>query len=1368
MSNAKRFLSVILAIVMLCSTLVIGANAAYTAYKDAAIVNQYNKLDKAVLTTEQYASAAMDEVDRMLTKEQLKFTREDIIVGDIDLTSIDAAMDSIYAIVHGPLFSTVKGMLGDLAALNVDAFAYESAGGVRRGTAGKTDADIIYAVLQFLHDNTPLLVSFVEGELDPGSIVGALIDLSEFMDVNKLLKGLLYEFAYGVEGTDEQVVASSVDTMAQVLIDKYVTDGFTDEDGEFVEPLVPALKGKTNISTGTMYTFLDEVIKVLYNELLVPLMNSELKSTIRRFAGIEYIENEDGTFTESRENLNEYANIFNLDYVVPVYEFTSDTFISQGNNIIKSIFDAIINSDVLVWQAGDKSQFKPNLVNVAKELLITAGDELFASYIEMATPEELEAMNDQELVIYAARAIVNSSAYGMYIPEASTLREFAFYALQQILATDVPELDFSYLDPNETDSLVIMGINYAIYSVNAEIDLGLEYVTDMDGVDAQLKKAADYAVDNYGGLLNGIQFKEGASGWETIDTVIFSIIPENWLPVSAGGSLKNFIFELVDTIADLDIEYLFTLFEYRADSELQKTPKQVIINLVSRVINIIFPGAFKSATTLDALVTNQALAGTVEAIFNALWNYRKNLVAAILPTLCGILDLTNDQEFEFPELNWNPTDPNVDGNTITSAGSIALKLMVRNGSTGINTGYTDKNGVFHQDKLYTYDIQNVTTNIPAISVSYPDTIPGGQTAEFAFSGSVSASTVFVVTITYDVLTEKGTPLTDAPITETMYSYIAVGEADDRETAATSTTVGGFKISDGPKYYYASGFGDLTDITLTVQNTNAAEATITPTSTLLTLSQSSTTNKPLLAEDGKAYIQLVTDPVTIMPQVEDNPGIANIQVFEETEEYAALTGEEKDAVWESMLAYAATKNASGATTRYPMTTYALGAKVGSSTLNTTGNKIYIYNDYGLPGLLENEMGKHRQASAYDNVASTLDDYGQQVYGLNIKTNKFAGLSVWEAYTVAMQDAAKAVYSTFRNGTFALANAKGKAVLYAPAFENLSKAIEELDAAVLSAGVESSQALIDACFPSNEEGAEYYEDTYIHQGVSDYVPYTYYNFRDELRTLESMIYDATTPNEETGEVAVVNELTKAYNEHRFSLYFERLLPVEAVKTHLNKELANPTREIGASTDYSEESWDAYTTALNFATATANDDTANPTKVKTAYRELLEAEKRLVAPSEGGDEPSGDVSYVPVDSVEIIEAEDGTAIISGVGYDLDTADYFECEGCYVEITENAGGFISTGSIVEIKDAATDAVLATYTVAVFGDVNGDNNTDVNDLNVFSMVASAAYTPREFEAVAIDINLDGASDVGDASQCQLVANAGAVIDPVAREVKVG
>ncbi len=1344
MSNAKRFLSVILAIVMMCSTLVIGANAAYTAYKDSAIIGQYNALDKAVLTTEQYASAAMDEVDRMLTKEQLKFTREDIIVGDIDLTSLDAAQDSIYAIVHGALFSSLKGMLGDLQNLNVDAFAPESKGGVRRSTAGKTDVDIVYAVLQFLHDNTDLLVSFVEGNLDTGSILGSLVDLSEFMDVNKLLKDLLYEFAYGVEGTDEQVAASSIDAMAQNLINKYVTDGYTDEDGEFVEPLVPALAGKTNISSGTMYAFLDEVIKVLYNELLVPLMNSDLKSTIQKFCGIVYVDNGDGTSTEDRSELNEYAELLNVDYVVPTYEFTSETFIAQGNNIIKSILDQLIKPEVLVWQAGGKEAFKPNLVRVAKELLINAGDELFSDYVEMATPEEIEAMTDVELVVYAVRAIINSSAYGMYIPETDTIREFAFIALKQILATDVPALDFSNLDPNSTDSLVIMGINYAIHAVSSELDMGLEFVDDMDGVDAQLKKAADYAVDNYGGLLNGITFKDGASGWETIDTVIFSIIPESWLPVSANGSLKNFIFTLVNTIADLEIEELFSLFEYRSDSELQKSPKQVIINLVSRVINIIFPGAFKAATTLDALVTNQALAGTVRAIFDALWNYKAKLIAAILPTLCGILDLTNDQEFAFPELTWDPTDANVDGNSIRTAGSVAIKLNVRNGSTGINTGYTDANGVFHQDKLYTYDIKSVTTNVAAINVTYPDSIAGGQTVEMAFTGAVKASTPFVITITYDVLTEDGSPLTEEPITETLYSYLAYNEAPDDTTALTSTKVGGFSITDGPRYLYASGIGDIEDITVTIQNTNAAQYdNVVPYSTLFTFTENQTNQHPE-TEDGTCYLEMNTDAYTVMPQVGDTAGLVNINPFKITEAYGELDGEERDAVWDSMIANGTVKNPStGAVTRYPRIQYALGAKIGTTTVQNTTALIFMYKDYGLPGMLEDEMGKHRQQAAYGTAQSTV----------------FSGMTVWQAYNKAMEDASKAVYSCFRNTTFATAT--GKFSLYKPAYDNLAAAIEELDAQVLSAGVDSSIALIEACYPSNPEDMPYYDPNYVHMGVSDYVPYTYYNFRDELRTLEGMIDAATIPDEE-GNVAVVNELDKAYNEHRFSLYFSRLLTAPTYKAHLQAELANPTRVIGDSSEYSVESWTDYQNALTFATTTVNSAKANPTQVKTAYRELLEAEKRLVAPSQGGDiGGDDDVSFLPIDCVELFDG----GVITGIDPSRDFAEYFNCTGCYVEVTENEQGEFSTGAIIEIKSEADDSVLATYTVAVFTDLTGDAATDTSEVSVILEITGGSIVPTEFDTIVGDTNFDGVIDTAEINSYLEIAAGSVVVNYESREI---
>ena len=819
-------------------------------------------------------------------------------------------------------------------------------------------------------------------------------------------------------------------------------------------------------------------------------------------------------------------------------------------------------------------------------------------------------------------------------------------------------------------------------------------------------------------------------------------------PVAVVNNLSTFIFGLIENIADLNFEYIFEMFEYRADSELQKTPKQVIINLVTRVVNIIFPGAFKASTTIDALVTNQALAGTVRAIFDDLWLYKANIAKVALPLVCSLLDLTNAQEFEFPELTWDPTDANVEGNSIRTAGSVAVKLMVRNGSTGINTGYTDKNGVFHQDKLYTYDIKSVTTHDPAITVSYPNTIAGGQTAVMTFQGAVKASSAFVVTMTYDVLTEDGSPLTEEPITETMYSYIAYNEQPDDTTKLTSTTVGGFSITDGTRYLYANSFGDLEDYEITIQNTNATAATAVP---YFAQSVNTTNNKAFAELNGVKCLQLRTDETAIIQQVEDAAGIANIKLFETTEAYDNLTGEERETLWDDMIANGIVYNPrTGAIQFYPKMTLTVGAKInGTTTVQNTGALVFIYKDFGLPGMLESEMGKHRQASAYATAASTV----------------FEGKTVWEAYGLAMEAAAKAVYSCFRNTTFN--TPAGKFSFYEPAYNNLVAAIEELDAQVLSAGVASSQELIDKCYPDNPEDLAYYDPAYIHHGVSDYVPYTYYNFRDELRALEDMIYWATTPDEETGEVAVVNELDKAYREHKFSLYFGRLLEVEAVKTHLENEINNPTREIGAESEYDADAWYNYSVALNFAIETVNDPDANPTQVKTAYRYLLEEQKRLVPAGQGGGDIGGGdddvVTFEPVNPnggatlPEIFETESGVKILTGVKPESDFAKYFACSGCYAEVTENEYGIYSTGAIVDIISEATGEVIESFVVAVFADLTGDGATDTSEVSVVLEVTAGSIVADELQTIVGDTNGDEVIDTAEITSYLEVA-AGSVV----------
>ena len=273
MRQSKKILSFLLAIVLILTTVAIGASAKSAPFKDSAIAGQYNSLDKPVLTTEQYATAALDEVDRMLAEEQLHFTKDDIVVGDLDLTSVDNALDSVVALVEGSLWQNFKGMLGDLYNLNVNAIKT-----YRRRSTSSTDLDVINSLLQFLYDNKQLFVDFVSGDIDLGSIVGMFVDLSNF-NVSKMAKGFIYEFAYDKDAPDN--VTQSVDQMAQDIIDKYVVNGYV-KNGATVAPLAPELKGHTNISSGSAYDIVDTALKILYNENLIPWLTQKVSKLSTR------------------------------------------------------------------------------------------------------------------------------------------------------------------------------------------------------------------------------------------------------------------------------------------------------------------------------------------------------------------------------------------------------------------------------------------------------------------------------------------------------------------------------------------------------------------------------------------------------------------------------------------------------------------------------------------------------------------------------------------------------------------------------------------------------------------------------------------------------------------------------------------------------------------------------------------------------------------------------------------------------------------------------------------------------------------------------------------------------------------------------
>ena len=115
MKKFKKITAVLLSVVMLFSMASTSASAAYTAYLDDGILDQYNSIDKANLSIEQKASLVLDRLDNMLAKEEIVIDLP--LIGTVDLTSTDKALDSICSVTGNWLFGSLTAFLFRLVNL---------------------------------------------------------------------------------------------------------------------------------------------------------------------------------------------------------------------------------------------------------------------------------------------------------------------------------------------------------------------------------------------------------------------------------------------------------------------------------------------------------------------------------------------------------------------------------------------------------------------------------------------------------------------------------------------------------------------------------------------------------------------------------------------------------------------------------------------------------------------------------------------------------------------------------------------------------------------------------------------------------------------------------------------------------------------------------------------------------------------------------------------------------------------------------------------------------------------------------------------------------------------------------------------------
>lgn len=200
MKKSTKLLSVILAVVMIFSTMSVMAFAAKTKYQtsDNLTALEAYSPDGAVtrLSTDERMSVVFDFLDVTLAAANINMGEVINTAGlrlVIDLRSVNAlcgTIDSAQALLNNGLVKLVKGLLGIVKDANLKNWP---SGMTRENHA---QLDIVNGIATLLNDNAGLVKKVInDGKLDVG-IIGNFVDISGvnkyLADLPGMLKGLVY------------------------------------------------------------------------------------------------------------------------------------------------------------------------------------------------------------------------------------------------------------------------------------------------------------------------------------------------------------------------------------------------------------------------------------------------------------------------------------------------------------------------------------------------------------------------------------------------------------------------------------------------------------------------------------------------------------------------------------------------------------------------------------------------------------------------------------------------------------------------------------------------------------------------------------------------------------------------------------------------------------------------------------------------------------------------------------------------------------------------------------------------------------------------------------------------------------------------
>lgn len=643
MSQLKKVLSVLLSVVMLLTVIPFSAYAAHADYTQAG---GYDLCDDPYVTPAQAASMLLDMVDAMLAEENITVPI-DIYVGSktLDFRSIDQATSSITDFWNWTWVDIAFFVLnfGDIEKMNMHWIENCP----KRTQAGTTDMDVVMALVKFLHDNYERIGKIIDDTFNYGFVTRVTTLPAELHDVPGTLKKTVLK---KLNNDVDPPPGTTVDALVQQLIEGLLVGEQDPETGKY-DGLIPGMRGKININNNA-YDFITDLINAAMADVVVPMLSEMLLG----LAGVEFSPEYPGGDPNSAENLDMIIGILTeIVGEIPYGPGDLDTPLAQMSAALRymfidgglEVFFYLDNTGLHITQAA--VDMIEGLLRGALTLLPGLG--VFKNTKDFPTEDEVMAMETPELYAYIFKLLFNEFVEFADIPDSATSVRAVMTHLLIGLAKDVlPETNYDamlkagVINPNG-DGVFVVGARLAAFYLSGLLPIDIPLNVTFDQL---IECLFDWLISEYGGLFYTGNFSPEDTVWQKLDKLIFSIIPNNWLPSHIIGSEYLVKEWLIGNILDFDYVGLLSIIKRNPTSELNGSMVTALLNTVARLLkamlgnNTILPFDLPS---FEAIFTKPNFRAFVQNLAQHLSVYGLALFGDLFPLITQLIGIWSKETY---------------------------------------------------------------------------------------------------------------------------------------------------------------------------------------------------------------------------------------------------------------------------------------------------------------------------------------------------------------------------------------------------------------------------------------------------------------------------------------------------------------------------------------------------------------------------------------------------------------------------------------------------------------------------------------------------------------------------------------------------